>query len=190
MDYLLLPVAYLLGSIPFGLLLTKKFAKLDVRTIGSKNIGATNVLRTGHKGLAAATLFLDAFKGLVAVMLARYVASDEVFFYVAGFAAVLGHVFPVWLRFKGGKGVATVLGTLLALHPLICVGVGLTWYCVAKLFRISSAAALAAFALAPFMALALNHFLLAKYLCVIFLFLCFTHRENITRLFSGEEGKF
>jgi len=190
MTIFLFVMAYLLGSIPFGFLLMKKFAKVDVRTLGSGNIGATNVLRSGNKGIAALTLFLDGFKGTLAVLMAYILTEDESLYYLVGCIAVIGHVFPVWLKFKGGKGVATVLGTLLALHPLVFVGVSLTWYTVAKLFRISSAAALTAFALAPFMALALHRFDLAKYLGATFLLLCFTHRENIKRLLNGKEGKF
>src|SRR5450755_3449725 len=131
-------LGYLLGSIPFGLLLTRAAGLGDIRAIGSGNIGATNVLRTGRKGLAAATLLLDAAKGLVAVLLAGYFGADAAL--VAGAGAVLGHMFPVWLGFKGGKGGATVLGTFLALSwPIVAVGAAV-YVLTAIVFRYSSLA--------------------------------------------------
>src|SRR5215469_14649071 len=135
-------LAYLLGSIPFGLVLTRLAGLGDIRKIGSGNIGATNVLRTGHKGLAALTLLLDFGKGLVAVLLAREFGPDMAIF--CGFGVILGHMFPVWLRFKGGKAVATAGGVLLALNWEIGVAAFLAWLAVAVLFRYSSLAALVA----------------------------------------------
>lgn len=140
--------AYLLGSIPFGLLITRALGLGDLRGIGSGNIGATNVLRTGNKGAAAATLILDAAKGAVAVLLARALVGETAAL-LAGGAAFLGHLFPVWLKFRGGKGVATFLGVLLALAPPVGAIACATWAGIAALFRISSLAALIAAVTAP-----------------------------------------
>src|SRR3981189_1762307 len=151
-----LPVAlvlgYLLGSIPFGLILTKLAGTQDLRSIGSGNIGATNVLRTGHKGLALATLLLDGGKGAIAVLAIGTIMAPPAAL-IAGVAAVVGHNFPVWLRFKGGKGVATTLGTMCAAVPLVGLLACVTWLAVAAIFRYSSLAALTALALAPLYAL-------------------------------------
>ena len=132
-------LGYLLGSIPFGLVLTKLAGLGDIRSIGSGNIGATNVLRTGRKDLALATLLLDGGKGAVAVLIARLVSEDLTV--IAGGAAILGHLFPVWLKFKGGKGVATTLGTLIAVNWMVGIGACLVWLVVALLFRYSSLSA-------------------------------------------------
>src|SRR5215470_15277351 len=140
-------LGYLLGSIPFGLLLTRLAGLGDIRKIGSGNIGATNVLRTGNKGLALATLLLDGGKGAVAVLIARAVQPDLAV--IAGAGAFIGHLFPIWLKFKGGKGVATALGTLLALNWEVGVLCCLTWLLVAVVFRCSSLSALLAIALSP-----------------------------------------
>ncbi|MEQ8651852.1 MAG: glycerol-3-phosphate 1-O-acyltransferase PlsY [Kiloniellales bacterium] len=139
---------YLLGSLPFGLLLTRAAGLGDIRKLGSGNIGATNVLRTGNKALALATLLLDSGKGAVAVLVSWWVGGPEVAL-IAGFAAVLGHLFPVWLRFKGGKGVATTLGTIIALTFWVGLLCCLTWLVTALLFRFSSLAALVCVAMAP-----------------------------------------
>src|SRR6266576_7251288 len=162
-----LPVAfvlgYLLGSIPFGLILTKLAGTRDLRSIGSGNIGATNVLRTGHKGLAAATLVADALKGTAAVLLVRaYYGTDYAYFghelaLPAALGAFLGHLFPVWLGFRGGKGVATYIGLLLALAWPVAVGFCLVWLAVAALTRYSSLAALVASAATPLAVCALGH---------------------------------
>ena len=188
--YLLTALAggYLLGSIPFGLLLTRMAGLGDVRKIGSGNIGATNVLRTGHKGLAAATLLLDAGKGAAAVLLAKLWGPDMAL--VAAFGAVVGHLFPVWLAFKGGKGVATTLGALLALSPLLGAASCLAWLLVAVVFRYSSLAALVAVAAAPVVA----WFLLADLQMVqltgaLALLVWLRHHENIRRLLSGQEAR-
>jgi glycerol-3-phosphate acyltransferase PlsY len=144
-------LAFLLGSIPFGLLLTRRAGLGDIRAIGSGNIGATNVLRTGHKGLALATLLLDAGKGAAAVLIARWTGGTEVAL-IAALGVVLGHMFTPWLGFKGGKGVATTLGVLLALAPWVGGLVCLSWLIVAFLTRYSSLAALISLALGPFYA--------------------------------------
>ena len=144
-------LGYLLGTIPFGLLLTRAAGLGDIRTIGSGNIGATNVLRTGNKPLAAATLLLDGIKGATAVLLGLHLAGADGAF-AGGLAAVLGHLFPVWLKFKGGKGVATGFGVLFAAAWPAGLAAGAVWLAVARLSRMSSAGALSAFAAAPLLA--------------------------------------
>jgi glycerol-3-phosphate acyltransferase PlsY len=185
-------LGYLLGSIPFGLILTRLGGAGDIRAIGSGNIGATNVLRTGRKGLAAATLLLDGAKGAAAVLLAANIPALHVIptagLWAGGFA-VLGHMFPVWLRFRGGKGVATGLGVALAAcwpeGALMCV----IWLIGAKVTKISSASALSAFILSPFIALAFGgvaHAILALVVAVLVLA---RHHANIRRLLSGTEPR-
>ena len=181
-------LAYLLGSIPFGLVLTRLFGAGDLRKIGSGNIGATNVLRTGRKGLAAATVILDGGKGAVAVGLADYFAGPEAAVIAAG-ASVLGHLFPVWLRFKGGKGVATTLGVLLAIAWPVGVAACLAWLLIAFTLRYSSLAALVAIGISPFVAWALAddpRAILALFLAVL---VFIRHHENIRRLSTGTESK-
>jgi glycerol-3-phosphate acyltransferase PlsY len=179
---------YLLGSIPFGLLLTRVAGGPDIRGIGSGNIGATNVLRTGRKGLAAATLLCDIFKGTVAVLVAAYFAGHDLAV-IAGFAAFLGHLFPVWLKFKGGKGVATYIGVLIGLAWPAALFFVAVWLAVAGISRYSSLAALIASALTP---LAL-WFFGAPNVALLFLvmtaLLWIMHRANIARLLAGTEGK-
>ncbi len=178
---------YLIGSIPFGLLLTKAAGLGDIRKVGSGNIGATNVLRTGRKGLAAATLILDGLKGAVAVLLARYFLGDQDL--VVGTAAVLGHLFPVWLGFRGGKGVATGLGVLLAAAWPVGLACCAVWLLAAKLLKMSSAAALTAFAAAPLFALVLSsadHALMALLIAIL---VFWRHEANIRRLLAGSEPR-
>jgi len=178
---------YLIGSVPFGLLLTKAAGLGDIRQVGSGNIGATNVLRTGRKGLAAATLILDGLKGAVAVLLARYFLGDQD--PVVGTAAVLGHLFPVWLGFRGGKGVATGLGVLLAAAWPVGLACCAVWLVAAKLLKMSSAAALTAFAAAPLFALVLSsadHALMALLIAVL---VFWRHEANIRRLLAGTEPR-
>jgi glycerol-3-phosphate acyltransferase PlsY len=178
----------LLGSIPFGLLLTKIAGAGDIRNIGSGNIGATNVLRTGRKGLAAATLILDALKGAAAVLIVRALAGEDIAL-LAGLAAVLGHLFPVWLRFKGGKGVATGLGVLIAASWPIGAAACAVWLLVAAGLRYSSLAALAAFASAPVAALILENFGVVKLAFTIAVLVFVRHQANIRRLFAGTEPR-
>lgn len=187
---------YLLGSIPFGVLLTRAFGADDVRKIGSGNIGATNVLRTGRKDLAIATLLLDAGKGAVALLLARYITGSEVATALAGGAAFLGHLYPVWLKFKGGKGVATFFGLMLAAHWPLGLVAALIWLICAFAFRISSLSALIASAVTPLIGItsvASMGFPIAKpiYLLAIFaaVLIWFRHHENIGRLIKGQEPK-
>ncbi|RUY89157.1 MULTISPECIES: glycerol-3-phosphate 1-O-acyltransferase PlsY [unclassified Mesorhizobium] len=190
MTYSLIPslvFGYLLGSIPFGLLLTRAAGLGDVRQIGSGNIGATNVLRTGNKGLAAATLLLDVLKGTAAVLIAGYFAPDLAIW--AGLGAFLGHLFPVWLGFKGGKGVATYLGVLIGLAWQVALIFAVVWLVMAFLFRYSSLAALTAAVIVPialyFMSTPQNAGLFAVMSIIVFI----KHRENISRLLAGTEGK-
>jgi glycerol-3-phosphate acyltransferase PlsY len=180
-------LGYLLGSIPFGLLLTRMAGLGDIRSIGSGNIGATNVLRTGNKRLALATLLLDGGKGAAAVLIARAVSEDLTV--IAGAGAFLGHLFPVWLKFKGGKGVATALGTWIALAWPIGILACLTWLIVAVLFRYSSLSALLAVALAPVYAIWLGTPALIWFGTGVAILCWIRHHENIRRLLKGEEPK-
>jgi len=186
--YAAVVLGYLLGSIPFGLILTKLAGLGDIRDIGSKSVGATNVLRTGRKGLALATLLLDGGKGAVAVLLANHFYTVDYAVLAAG-GAMLGHCFPVWLKFKGGKGVATAFGVMLAAAPLVAVAAGATWLLMAALFRYSSFSALVAWAAAPLYAywlVDLQHAELAGFLALV---IWFRHHQNIRRLLKGEESK-
>jgi glycerol-3-phosphate acyltransferase PlsY len=181
-------LGYLLGSFPFGLLLTKAAGAPDVRTIGSGNIGATNVLRTGRKGLAALTLLLDALKGTAAVLIAGAYGGYEASL-LAGLAAFLGHLFPVWLKFKGGKGVATYIGVLLGTYwPGMLIFCAI-WLLVAFATRYSSLAALVASALAPAALYLVGLPGPAALFFVMSLLLWFMHRANIRRLMNGTEGR-
>nr|WP_249209039.1 glycerol-3-phosphate 1-O-acyltransferase PlsY [Magnetospirillum sulfuroxidans] len=179
---------YLLGSIPFGLVLTRAAGLGDIRAIGSGNIGATNVLRTGRKGLALATLLLDGGKGAIAALLALFVLGPQAML-VAAFAAVLGHNFPVWLSFKGGKGVATTLGTLMACSWPAGVACCVTWLAIAGLFRISSLAALVALAASPLYAWYFAGPETAAMAAGLALLGIFRHKANILRLVRGEEPR-
>jgi glycerol-3-phosphate acyltransferase PlsY len=184
--YLLL--GYLLGAIPFGLLLTRAAGLPDIRTIGSGNIGATNVLRTGSKALAAATLVLDAGKGAAAVLLAGQLAGRDAALW-AGLGAVLGHLFPVWLRFNGGKGVATSYGVLIAAAWPVGLAAGAAWLIAAALLRRSSLAGLISFAVAPFLAWALADPGAVKLALAIAVLVYARHHANIRRLLAGTEPR-
>lgn len=178
---------YLLGSIPFGLMLTRAAGAPDIRSIGSGNIGATNVLRTGRKWLAAITLFCDMFKGTVAVLVARHFGTDAAL--AAGLGAFVGHLFPVWLRFKGGKGVATYIGVLIGLYWPAALAFCVIWLSIAAASRYSSLAALIASALTPLGLWAFNRPNIAALFLVLTAALWVMHRENIARLLNGTEGK-
>ncbi len=181
-------LGYLLGTIPFGLFFTWVSGAGDVRKIGSGNIGATNVLRTGNKWAAAATLLCDGLKGAVAVMAARHMlpAGAEIF---AALGAVLGHLFPVWLKFKGGKGVATFLGIAIALYWPVGLLVAAIWLGAAFLWRISSLAALVAIGLSPALFLIWGHHGYAALALLLSALITWMHRDNIRRLLSGEEPR-
>ncbi|MCW1384215.1 glycerol-3-phosphate 1-O-acyltransferase PlsY [Novosphingobium sp. KCTC 2891] len=178
---------YALGSVPFGLILTRLTGAGDLRAIGSGNIGATNVLRTGRKGLAAATLLLDLAKGLLAVAIARHIwPGSEA---LAALGAVIGHCFPVWLRFKGGKGVATMMGVSLGLAWPIGLAYAVVWLGVLAITRISSLSGLCAAMAAPVAALLLGYRDYAPVLTAIALLVIWLHRANIARLRAGTEPK-
>ena len=181
-------LGYLFGSIPFGLLLTRAAGFGDIRQIGSGNIGATNVLRTGDKGLAAATLLLDGLKGAAAVLLAGLLAGRDAGLW-AGLGAVLGHLFPVWLGFKGGKGVATGYGVLIAAAWPVGLATAATWLLAAALLRVSSLAALLSFALAPLFAWALADTAIVKLALAIAVLVYVRHHANIRRLLDGAEPR-
>ena len=181
-------LGYLLGSIPFGLLLTHAAGLGDVRKIGSGNIGATNVLRTGNKKLAAATLLLDGAKGAAAVLLARSFGGESAAL-LAGLAAVLGHLFPVWLGFKGGKGVATGYGVLIAASWPAGLLAGAIWLVMAKLTKTSSTAALTSFAIAPILAYGIAGGPVALLALAVAALIFLRHHANISRLLAGTEPR-
>ena len=180
-------LSYFIGSVPFGLVFTRLKGLGDIRTLGSGNIGATNVLRTGHKTLAIFTLLADLLKGTLAVVLAYFLYAPAV--YVAGVCAVLGHIFPIWLRGKGGKGVATAFGVLLALNPLTAAIGGVVWFLIAKVFHYSSLSSLVSFGCMPVVAWLIHapHLVITSLL--FFLLIVVTHRGNLLRLIRGEEPK-
>ncbi|KRW95302.1 glycerol-3-phosphate 1-O-acyltransferase PlsY [Paracoccus sp. MKU1] len=181
-------IGYLLGSVPFGIVITRALGLGDLRRIGSGNIGATNVLRTGNKPAALGTLLLDGGKGAIAVLLARWLAGPEAAL-VAGAAAFLGHLFPVWLGFRGGKGVATFLGTLLALDWRLGLAACGIWLLTALTGRISSLSALVAAALTPFVALWLDGAGLAAVTAFMAMLIFIRHHANIARILAGTEPK-
>lgn len=191
MDNAVIPLAlalgYLLGSIPFGVILTRLFGAGDLRKIGSGNIGATNVLRTGRKGLAAATLLGDALKGTVAVLVAWRWGENVALAAAAG--AFVGHLFPVWLGFKGGKGVATFLGCLLPVSPPAGLAFAAIWLATAFAMRYSSLSALVASAATPLVLLLLGRGFAAALFAALAAVLWWKHRENIARLRAGTEGR-
>jgi glycerol-3-phosphate acyltransferase PlsY len=184
---LVLGLSYLLGSIPFGLLLTRAAGKGDIRDIGSGNIGATNVLRTGSKLLAAATLLLDAAKGALAVWLAqRFWPGFELH---AAAGALIGHLYPVWLRFRGGKGVATLLGILIPLLPIAALVYAIVWIGLLLVLRVSSVAGMAAAVSAPVTAFVIGDRESILLLLGLAVLVIWKHRDNIRRLLAGEEPR-
>jgi glycerol-3-phosphate acyltransferase PlsY len=182
-----LAFGYLLGSIPFGLILTRMAGLGDVRKIGSGNIGATNVLRTGNKKLAAATLLLDALKGTAAAAIASLWGVEAGI--AAGLAAFLGHLYPVWLSFKGGKGVATYIGVLLGLAPVMVLVFGAIWLAVARITRYSSLSALVATVVVPIALYAAGYGKVAGLFAVMTAVTWIKHRANIQRLLNGTESR-
>lgn len=186
-DFLILLIAYLFGSIPFGLLISKFFRLEDPRTVGSKNIGATNVLRSGNRVAAALTFFFDALKGSAAVALA--LMFSPVLALWAAIVTVAGHVWPIWLRFEGGKGVATTFGVLLILSPPVAIACLVTWIVVAITSRYSSLAALVSIGLSPLYSIVLKREDLGMMCLALGLLIIWTHRQNIGRLITGKETK-
>ncbi len=181
-------LAYLLGSIPFGLVITQAMGLGDLRAIGSGNIGATNVLRTGNKGAALATLLLDAAKGGIAVLIARWAVGEDAA-QLAALCSFLGHLFPIWLRFKGGKGVATFLGTLIALAWPVGLAACATWAVVAALTRISSLSALAAAALSTLWVFVFDKGTMIVLVAVLTVLVYLRHWKNLERIKAGTEPK-
>lgn len=180
-------LSYLCGSIPFGLLLAKAFNLGDIRTIGSGNIGATNVLRTGNKKVAAITLLLDMMKGFLPAFI--FVQYSPLIASLAAFGAILGHCYPIWLKFKGGKGVATILGILIGLNLFVGLATAATWLVVAFLGRISSLSALIAVSIAPFYMIVFGTPDLSYAVGIMAILVYWRHRENIKRLAAGTEPK-
>ncbi len=188
MSFLIVSIfSYLLGSIPFGLLFSKIFGLGDIRNVGSGNIGATNVLRTGNKVAAVLTLFFDIFKGALALMITKNFYIDLIF--LSFIAVYLGHIFPIWLKFKGGKGVATFIGGLIIINYKICIIFLISWALITKIFKISSLSALIAFFIIFIYSVIFEQkdfmILMSFFLVINF----FTHRQNIIRLIKGEETK-
>jgi glycerol-3-phosphate acyltransferase PlsY len=183
-----LVLGYLLGSIPFGLLLTRAAGLGDIRSIGSGNIGATNVLRTGNKKLAGATLLLDALKATLAAVIGWYFFGKEAGL-IAGFAAFMGHLFPVWLGFKGGKGVATYIGTLLGIAPAMVLVFAFVWLSIAKLSKYSSLSALVATLVVPVVLWFIGEPKISIVMAIMTVISWIKHKANIERLIAGTEGK-
>ena len=188
MDYLIIGiVSYLMGSIPFGLILTKIFLNKDIREIGSGNIGATNALRTGNKLIGYSTLILDIAKAIIPVIFVKINYPDLI--YIASLCAFLGHVFPVWLKFKGGKGVATYVGILFSINILLGLIFVTSWGIVFLLFRFSSLSSIIGSMSVPIYILITGHVNNAIFFAIMFILIFFTHRENIKRLKNKEESK-
>ena len=180
-------ISYLLGSIPFGIIVTKLFNKGDLRKVGSGNIGATNVMRVGGLRLAGLVWILDMMKAVVAVLIGRHIGG-AVFGIWCGFAAIIGHCFPIWLRFRGGKGVSCLFGVLLAVNPILFIVCGVEWLLIALGTGYSSAGALVAFCLMPILGFFMSFDIGIAFLAISLLCL-WRHRENILRLVSGKESK-
>ena len=179
--------SYFLGSIPFGLIITKIFLNQDIRNVGSGNIGTTNVLRTGKKSLAIATLILDILKGYLSVIITLKYFNDLIYF--SALICFIGHIFPIWLKFKGGKGVATYLGIILALSFNFGIIFGITWLLISFIFKYSSLASMIAALTVFAFSIILNDNTLSIFLFITFIIILYTHRENIIRLKDSKETK-
>jgi len=188
MDILIIGIiSYLMGSIPFGLILTKLFLKKDIREIGSGNIGATNVLRSGNKIVGYTTLILDILKAVIPVIFVKTYYTD--FLYLASLCAFLGHVFPVWLKFKGGKGVAVYLGIIVGISFSLGIIFGLAWLLVAIIFRYASLSSIIGSMSVWIYSIFLDNYILTNLLFIIFVIIIFTHKDNIIRLKNSNENK-
>ena len=185
--FLVFLLSYISGSIPFGLILTKLFLNQDIRDIGSKNIGATNVLRTGNKFIAALTLFLDISKGAVPVLITNYFFPNLIF--LSGLMAFLGHIFPVWIKFKGGKGIATYLGIIFVLSLKLGLFFCVSWMIVATITKYSSLSSILSSLIIFLISFWENNFELNSYLFIAFVIILYTHRQNIIRLKNKTEDK-
>lgn len=185
--FLVFLLSYISGSIPFGLILTKLFLNQDIRDIGSKNIGATNVLRTGNKFIAALTLFLDISKGVVPVLITNYFFPNLIF--LSGLMAFLGHIFPVWIKFKGGKGVATYLGIIFVLSLKLGLFFCVSWIIVATITKYSSLSSILSSLIIFLISFWENNFELNLYLFITFVIILYTHRQNIIKLKNKTEDK-
>ena len=184
---LVLIYSYFLGAIPFGLIITKVFLRKDIRKVGSGNIGTTNVLRTGKKSLAIATLIFDILKGYISVIVTLKYFNDLVYF--SALICFIGHIFPVWLKFKGGKGVATYLGIILALSFKFGIIFGLTWLLISFIFKYSSLSSMIGALIVFVYSIFLNNITLSIFLFITFIIILYTHRENIVRLKDSSETK-
>ena len=180
-------ISYLMGSVPFGFILTKIFLKKDIREIGSGNIGATNALRTGNKTIGYSTLVLDILKAVAPVIYVKIFYQD--FLYITSLCAFLGHVFPIWLKFKGGKGVATYVGILFAINIYFGIIFSISWFVTFFIFKYSSLSSLVGAASIPIYLLILTQFDQGIFFTIMFVLIFFTHRENIKRLKNKEETK-
>ena len=179
--------SYILGSIPFGLIITKIFLGKDIRNIGSGNIGTTNVLRTGKKTLAAATLLFDILKGYISITIASEYFNELI--YLSALICFIGHIFPVWLKFKGGKGVATYLGIILGVSFILGIVFGVVWFLIAIIFRYSSLSSILSAMIVCIYSFYTGSETQSYFLFIMFVIIIFTHRENITRLKNSKENK-
>jgi len=187
-DFLLVFLySYILGSIPFGLIITKIFLDKDIRNIGSGNIGTTNVLRTGKKSLAAATLLFDILKGYISIIIAYKYFNELIYF--SALICFIGHIFPIWLRFKGGKGVATYLGIILGISFMLGVIFAITWLLIAILFRYSSLSSILGSMIVCIYSIFTSNEIQSYFLIIMFVIIVFTHKQNISRLKSSKESK-
>ena len=185
--FLVFLLSYLSGSIPFGLILTKLFLNKDIREVGSKNIGATNVLRAGNKFIAGLTLFLDIFKGVTPILITNYYFPNLI--YLSGLMAFLGHIFPVWLKFKGGKGIATYLGIIFALSLKLGLFFCVSWILITFITKYSSLSSIVSTLIIFLISLFQNNFELNSFLFITFVIILYTHRQNIVRLKNKTEDK-
>ena len=185
--FLVFLFSYVSGSIPFGLILTKLFLNKDIRKVGSKNIGATNVLRTGNKFIAGLTLFLDVFKGVLPIMITNYYFPDLI--YLSGLVAFLGHIFPIWLKFKGGKGIATYLGIIFVLSLKLGLFFCASWILIAFITKYSSFSSIVSALIIFLISFLENNFELNSFLFITFVIILYTHRQNIVKLKNKTEDK-
>ena len=184
---LIIVISYLLGSIPFGYILTKFFVKKDIREIGSGNIGATNALRTGNKSIGYATLFFDIFKAIIPIIFVKIYYYE--YLYISSLCVFLGHVFPIWLKFKGGKGVATYIGILFSINIYLGVCFGLIWFVIFFIFKYSSLSSLISSLFIPIINFVIFKDEVNFFFIIMFVLIFYTHRENIKRLLNRTESK-